>query len=238
MKTLGLIGGMSWTSTVSYYRRMNQLVGERLGGHHSARLLLYSVEFGEMHELQHAGRWDEAGELLADAARRLVAGGAEGIVLCTNTMHKVAGAIESAVDVPLLHIADATGEAIRAAGHQRVGLLGTRFTMEEPFYRERLAERFGLDVLVPEAAERETVHRVIFDELCAERIEPESRRAYQRVIEGLAERGAQAVILGCTEIAMLIGAGDAALPVFDTTELHVRSAVDFALADPDRGEGP
>jgi aspartate racemase len=229
MHLLGLIGGMSWASTISYYRRLNQLVDERLGGHHSAELLLYSVEFGEMHELQHAGRWDEAGELLADAARRLVAGGAEGIVLCTNTMHKVAGAIESAVDAPLLHIADATGEAIRAAGHERIGLLGTRFTMEEPFYRQRLADRFGLEVMVPGDAERETIHRVIFDELCAERIEPDSRRAYQRVIDRLAERGAQAVILGCTEIAMLIGPEDASLPVFDTTELHVRAAVDFAL---------
>ncbi|RFF27443.1 MULTISPECIES: aspartate/glutamate racemase family protein [unclassified Wenzhouxiangella] len=231
MKLLGLLGGMSWTSTISYYRRLNQLVTERLGGLHSARLLLYSVDFETVERLQHAGRWDEAGELLADAARRLVAGGAEGIVLCTNTMHKVAESIESAVEVPLLHIADPTGEAIKAAGCCRVGLLGTRFTMEQPFYRQRLAERFGLEVLVPGEADREMVHRVIFDELCAERIESDSRRAYQRVIADLAEQGAEAVILGCTEIALLIGEDDVALPVFDTTELHVRAAVDFALGE-------
>ncbi|NBD95160.1 MAG: amino acid racemase [Gammaproteobacteria bacterium] len=236
-RLLGLIGGMSWASTVTYYRRLNQLVAGRLGGHHSARLLLYSVSFDEVHRLQHEGRWDEAGALLADAARRLVAGGAEGLVLCTNTMHRVAGHIEAAVDVPLLHIADATGEAIRAAGHDRVGLLGTRFTMEQPFYRERLAERFGLDVLVPDEDDRAMIHRVIFDELCAERIEPASRQAYQRVIERLAGRGAQAVILGCTEIALLIGPGDAGLPVIDTTELHARAAVDFALGEPECGTG-
>lgn len=237
MKVLGLIGGMSWTSTISYYRRLNQLVAERLGGHHSARLLLYSVDFEAVERLQHAGRWDEAGELLADAARRLVAGGAEGIVLCTNTMHKVAGHIEAAVDQPLLHIADATGEAIRAAGHRRVGLLGTRFTMEEPFYRERLAENFGLETLVPGEDDRAMMHRVIFDELCAERIEPESRRAFRRVVADLADHGAGAVILGCTEIALLIGPEDVSLPVFDTAELHVRSAVDFALGKEDPPPG-
>lgn len=229
MKTVGLLGGMSWTSTISYYRRLNQLVAERLGGLHSARVLLYSVDFHEVERLQHADRWAEAGELLADAARRLEAGGAGCIVLCTNTMHKVAGHIESAVGVPLLHIADATGRAIRAEGIDRVALLGTRFTMEQPFYRERLVERFGLDVLVPEEDEGAMIHRVIFEELCRERVEPESRRAYQRVIDGLAARGAQAVILGCTEIAMLIGPEDSILPVFDTTELHVHAAVDFAL---------
>jgi aspartate racemase len=233
MKTLGLIGGMSWTSTISYYRRLNQLIAERLGGRHSARLLLYSVDFDAVERLQHAGRWDEAGELLADAARRLAAGGAEGIVLCTNTMHKVAGHIEAAVDLPLLHIADATGEAIQERGHRRVGLLGTRFTMEQPFYRERLAEGFGLDVLVPGDNDREMIHRVIFDELCVERVEPASRRAYQHVIADLAENGAEAVILGCTEIALLIGPNDVSVPVFDTTELHVRAAVDFALGRKD-----
>ncbi len=231
MKTLGLLGGMSWTSTISYYRRLNQLVAERLGGLHSARVLLYSVDFHEVEQFQHAGRWEEAGELLAETARCLEAGGAEGIVLCTNTMHKVAEPIESAVEVPLLHIVDPTGEAIKAAGCRRVGLLGTRFTMEQPFYRQRLAERFGLDVLVPGEADRELVHRVIFEELCAERIEPDSRRAFQRIIADLAEQGAEAVILGCTEIALLIGEDDVALPMFDTTELHVRAAVDFALGE-------
>lgn len=232
MKTLGLLGGMSWTSTISYYRRLNQLVAERLGGLHSARVLLYSVDFQEVERLQRAGCWEDAGELLADAARRLETGGAECIVLCTNTMHKVAGHIEAAVEVPLLHIADATGRAIQAAGIERVALLGTRFTMEQPFYRERLVQRFGLDVMVPEEDEGAMIHRVIFEELCHERIEPTSRRSYQRVIDGLAEQGAQAVILGCTEIAMLIGPEDASLPVFDTTELHVRAAVDFALGAP------
>lgn len=231
MKLLGLIGGMSWTSTISYYRRLNQLVAERLGGHHSARLLLYSVDFEAVERLQHAGRWDEAGDLLADAARRLVAGGAEGIVLCTNTMHKVAGHIEAAVDQPLLHIADATGEAIQVAGYRSVGLLGTRFTMEEPFYRERLADHFGLETLVPGEDDREVIHRVIFDELCAERVESASRRAFRRAVADLADRGAQAVILGCTEIALLIGPENVSLPVFDTIELHVRWAVDFALCE-------
>jgi aspartate racemase len=231
MKTLGLIGGMSWASTVSYYRRLNQLVAERLGGRHSAQLLLYSVDFEAIHRLQHEDRWEEAGAVLADAARRLAGAGAEGLVLCTNTMHKVAGAIEAAVDVPLIHIADPTGAAIAAAGHRRVALLGTRFTMEQPFYKDRLAERFGLEVLVPDEAERAMIHRVIFEELCAERIEPASRQAYRSVIERLAEAGAQAVILGCTEIALLVGPDDSPLPVYDTTELHVRSAVDFALSD-------
>jgi aspartate racemase len=231
MKTLGLIGGMSWASTVSYYRRLNQLVAERLGGRHSAQLLLYSVDFEAIHRLQHEDRWEEAGAVLADAARRLAGAGAESLVLCTNTMHKVAGAIEAAVDVPLIHIADPTGAAIAAAGHRRVALLGTRFTMEQPFYKDRLAERFGLEVLVPDEAERAMIHRVIFEELCAERIEPASRQAYRSVIERLAEAGAEAVILGCTEIALLVGPDDSPLPVYDTTELHVRSAVDFALSD-------
>lgn len=230
MKTLGLLGGMSWESTLPYYRLINEAVRERLGGLHSARLVLYSVDFAEVEQLQRAGAWDAAGALLADAARALHAAGAEALVLCTNTMHKVAPAIEAAVPVPLLHIADPTAQAIRAAGLHTVGLLGTRFTMEQPFYRERLQTRHGLTVLTPNEADRETVHRVIYDELCRGRVEPASRVAYRRVMADLVARGAQGIILGCTEIALLVDAGDAPVPLFDTTRLHARHAAAHALA--------
>ncbi|MBU8977133.1 aspartate/glutamate racemase family protein [Lysobacter sp. MMG2] len=231
MKTLGLIGGMSWESTVPYYRLINQTVKERLGGLHSARLLLYSVDFAQIEKLQHAGDWDAAGAVLADAARSLKAGGAQLLVICTNTMHKVADAVEAASGLPLLHIADATGEEIRRAGLQRIGLLGTRFTMEQDFYRKRLIERHGLDVLVPEADEREIVHRVIYDELCQGAIREESRAQYRRIMAALVERGAQGIILGCTEIGLLVGQGDASVPLFDTTALHARHAALAALAE-------
>ncbi|WP_342316524.1 aspartate/glutamate racemase family protein [Lysobacter sp. FW306-1B-D06B] len=231
MKMLGLIGGMSWESTVPYYRLINQTVKERLGGLHSARLLLYSVDFAQIEKLQHAGDWDAAGEVLADAARSLKAGGAQLLVICTNTMHKVADAVEAASGLPLLHIADATGEEIRRAGLQRVGLLGTRFTMEQDFYRKRLIERHGLEVLVPEADEREIVHRVIYDELCQGAIREESRAQYRRIMAALVERGAQGIILGCTEIGLLVGQGDASVPLFDTTALHARHAALAALAE-------
>ena len=230
MKTLGLIGGMSWESTVPYYRIVNQTVKERLGGLHSARLLLYSVDFAQIEKLQHAGDWDAAGTVLADAARALRAGGAQLLVICTNTMHKVADAVETASGLPLLHIADATGEAIRDAGLQRVGLLGTRFTMEQDFYRQRLVERHGLEVLVPEPDDRDTVHRVIYDELCQGTIREESRARYRTVIERLVARGAQGIILGCTEIGLLEGDDDASVPLFDTTALHARAAALAALA--------
>jgi aspartate racemase len=230
VKTIGLLGGMSWESTVPYYRVINETVKARLGGLHSAKLLLYSVDFAEIERLQHDDRWDEAGALLADAARRLEAAGADFLVLCTNTMHKIAPAIEAAVAMPLLHIADPTGEAIRAAGCATVGLLGTRFTMEEAFYRERLRDRHRLEVLVPPAPERETVHRVIYEELCLGRIVPASREAYRRVIAGLVARGAQGIVLGCTEITLLVGPDDAAVPLFDTTALHARRAATLALA--------
>ena len=229
MKLIGLIGGMSWESTESYYRLINQAVKARLGGLHSARLVLYSVDFREIEVLQRAGDWDTAGRLLADAARSLQAAGAEAIVLCTNTMHKVAAAIEATVAVPLLHIADATAAAIVAAGHTRVGLLGTRFTMEEAFYRDRLIDRHDLDVLVPAAAEREDVNRIIYQELCLGVIREESRARYREVISNLVAAGAQAIILGCTEISLLVSAADASVPLFDTTALHARAAVDFAL---------
>ena len=229
MKTLGLIGGMSWESTVPYYRTINQTVKEQLGGLHSARLLLYSVDFAEIEKLQHAGDWDAAGAVLADAARSLKAGGAQLLVICTNTMPKVADAVEAASGLPLLHIADATGDAIRARGITRIGLLGTRFTMEQDFYRRRLIEGHGLDVLVPESDERDLVHRVIYDELCQGVIRDESRAQYRRVMDGLVARGAQGIILGCTEIGLLVGEGDASVPLFDTTALHARAAALAAL---------
>jgi len=229
MKLLGLIGGMSFESTLPYYREINQRMARRLGGLHSARLLLYSLDFDGIAALQREGRWDEAGAQLADIARVLEGAGAEGLVLCTNTMHKVAPAIEAAVSIPLLHIGDATALAIRAAGLSRVGLLGTRFTMEQDFYRDRMAAH-GVETLVPEAAQRDQVHRIIYDELCQGRIEPASRDVYRGIMASLVERGAQGVILGCTEIGLLVGAADASVPLFDTTALHAEAAVAFALA--------
>ncbi len=229
MKTIGIIGGMSWESTVPYYRRVNELVADRLGGLHSARLVLVSVDFHEIEALQSAGHWDEAGRQLAAAARSLESAGAEFIVLATNTMHKVAPAIEAAVGVPLLHIADATGEAIARAGMHTVGLLGTRFTMEEDFYRARLAERFGLSVLVPDEGDRQFVNSVIYTELCCGVTSRESREAFRGIIARLVERGAEGIILGCTEIPLLVGATDSLVPLFDTGELHAQAAVAFAL---------
>jgi aspartate racemase len=230
VQTIGLIGGMSWESTIPYYRKINECVRERLGGLHSARLVLYSVDFHEVERLQHAGDWDAAGALLAAAARALQSAGADFLVVCTNTMHKVAPAIEAAVSIPLLHIADPTAARIRAAGLDKVGLLGTRFTMEQAFYRERLRRRHGIEVLVPAAADIDVVHRVIYDELCLGRVLDASRDAYRRIIADLVARGAQAVILGCTEISMLVGPADAPVPVFDTTAIHAQAAAERALA--------
>ena len=234
MRTIGLLGGMSWESTVPYYRVVNEVVKERLGGLHSAKVVLVSVDFAEVERLQHAGDWDAAGALLAGSARSLEAAGAECIVLCTNTMHKVADAIESAVGIPLLHVADPTSEAIRAAGLRTVGLLGTRFTMEHGFYVGRLEERHGLTVLTPPAEDRALVHRVIYEELVLGRVLEASRAAYRRVIEDLVARGAEGVILGCTEIAMLVEPGDARVPLFDTTELHALAAGAWAVEGPER----
>lgn len=230
MKTIGLIGGMSWESTVPYYRQINETVKQRLGGLHSARLVLYSVDFHEIEQLQHAGDWDAAGALLARAARALQAAGAECVVVCTNTMHKVAPAIEAAVAIPLLHIADPTAAAIARAGVSTVGLLGTRFTMEQAFYIERLRERHGLQVLTPPPADRDLVHRVIYEELCRGAVLDASRGEYRRVIGGLVERGAQGVILGCTEISLLVTQQDSPVPLFDTTAIHAVSAAEWALA--------
>ena len=230
MKTLGLIGGMSWESTVPYYRQINQTVKATLGGLHSAKIILYSVDFAEVEHLQASGQWDAAGELLADVAQKLAHAGADGLVLCTNTMHKVADTIANAVNIPLLHIADPTALAITQAGFTRVGLLGTRFTMEQDFYRSRLESQHGLTVLTPPQADRDLVHQVIYNELCRGDIRSRSRASYLRVIADLHQQGAQAVILGCTEIALLVQPQDCALPLFDTTALHARSAALWALS--------
>jgi aspartate racemase len=228
MRTIGLLGGMSWTSTAVYYRLANELVGERLGGLHSARLLLASVDFAEIEELQVSGDWEAAGRLLAGEAARLERGGAELLVLCTNTMHKVADDIECAVGIPLLHLGDVTARAVLGAGCRTVGLLGTDFTMSQSFYRERL-ESHGLTVLVPPADDRALVHRVIYDELCLGVVREESRAAYVDVVSRLVAAGAEGVILGCTEIELLLGPDDVPVPVFPTTRLHVEAAVDLAL---------
>ncbi len=226
MKTIGLIGGMSWESSAEYYRIVNEAVKARLGGLHSAQCLLYSVDFAEIEQLQHSSQWDEAGQIMADAARRLEHGGADFIVLCTNTMHKLASFIEQAVSIPLIHIADPTAAAIQQAGLQRIGLLGTAFTMEQDFYRARLTDQFGLEVLIPEADERAIIHRVIYDELVLGIVKDELRMAYQRVIAHLVARGAQGIILGCTEIMLLIAPEDCSVPTFDTTTLHAVAAAD------------
>ncbi|UQI45756.1 aspartate/glutamate racemase family protein [Streptomyces sp. HU2014] len=230
MRTIGLIGGMSWESTAEYYRILNERTRERLGGLHSARCVLYSVDFAEIERLQVHGRWAEAGEILAGAARSLEAAGADVLLLCTNTMHKVADSVEAAVSVPLLHLADATAAAVRAAGLRRVGLLGTAFTMEQDFYRSRLAAG-GLDVRVPDAEGRALVHRVIYEELCLGVVRDDSRAAYRRVVEELVAGGAEGVILGCTEIELLIGPEDSPVPLFPTARLHAEAAVDVALAE-------
>lgn len=230
MKCIGLLGGMSWESTVSYYQALNRGVRAQLGGLHSARVLLNSVDFAGIERLQHAGDWPATARLLAAEARKLQDGGADFLLIGTNTMHKVAPEIEAAIDIPLLHIADATSAKLRADGITRVGLLGTRFTMEQDFYKGRLQERFGLAVLVPDEAGRERVHRIIYDELCLGEIRESSRAEYLAIIEGLAAAGAEAVILGCTEIALLVGDARAAVPLYDTTAIHAEAAVALALA--------
>ncbi|KQW61402.1 aspartate racemase [Ensifer sp. Root1252] len=230
LKVMGLIGGMSWESSAQYYRIVNQEVRARLGGVHSAKSLMWSMDFGEIERLQHIGDWSALTGEMTDAARRLEAGGADFLVICTNTMHRMADAISAAVSIPLLHIADPTAEKIKALGLSRVGLLGTAFTMEQDFYKGRLIERHGLDVLVPGEEDRKTVHDIIYKELVVGRVEDASRDAYRQVIQRLAERGAQAIIMGCTEIMLLISQADSPVPVFDTTELHALAAVDRALA--------
>ena len=232
MKVIGLIGGMSWESTVPYYRIVNETVKQRLGGLHSARVVLYSVDFDEIERLQHSGQWTAAGDRLADAARAVERAGAECAVLCTNTMHKVAPQIEAAVRIPLLHIADATAAEIKSAKVSTVGLLGTRFTMEQDFYKDRLQRDHGLRVVIPDARDREIVHRVIYEELCLGNVVDASRGAYRRVMDDLVRQGAQAIILGCTEITLLVQASDSTVPLFDTTRIHARKAAEWALGMP------
>ena len=229
MKTIGMIGGMSWESSIEYYRIVNETVKEKLGGLHSAKSLMYSVDFAEIEALQYAGRWDEATQAMIDAARHVEAGGADFVVICTNTMHKMADQVEAVIGIPLLHIADATAEVIKAQGLSKIGLLGTKFTMEGDFYRGRLVEKHDLEVLIPEVDDREIVHRVIYDELVLGEIKSESRKQYKNIIEKLIAAGAQGIILGCTEIGLLVKDEDSSVPIFDTTYIHAVSAVERAL---------
>lgn len=229
MKTVGLIGGMSWESTVPYYRIVNETVRDALGGLHSAKIVMYSVDFHEIEQMQRVGAWDDAGAELAAAAMALEGAGADVLVLCTNTMHKVVPAIESVVSIPLLHIADPTAEAIKAAGLATVGLLGTRFTMEEEFYRARLSAVHGIEALIPDERDRAMVHDVIYSELCLGHIDEASRAEYRAIIARMVQAGAEAIILGCTEIGLLVGSADSAVPLFDTSELHAKAAAHWIM---------
>jgi len=231
MKTIGMIGGMSWESSIEYYRIINETVRTELGGLHSAKSMMVSVEFAEIEALQHRDRWDEAAEILIAAARSLESGGADFAIICTNTMHKLYDKIQQSVRIPLLHIADATAELIKAQGIQKIALLGTRFTMEENFYKGRLIEKYGLEVIIPGSEDMEIIHRIIYDELCAGVIQPDSKQQYADIIQRLAKEGAEGIILGCTEIGLLVKQEDSPVPLFDTTEIHARAAVKYALAD-------
>ena len=229
MKTIGLIGGMSWESSIEYYRIINEATRDELGGLHSAKSIMYSVEFAEIEALQHAGRWDEAARILVAAAQSLEKGGADFVLICTNTMHKLYEDVQQQIEIPMLHIADATAQVIKAGGLGRVGLLGTRFTMEEDFYKGRLIEKYSLAVMVPPAAEMQAVHRIIYDELCAGKIMAASRQTYIEIINRLVGAGAEGVILGCTEIGLLVRQEDCSVPLFDTTAIHAKAAVKWAL---------
>ncbi|MCX5497018.1 aspartate/glutamate racemase family protein [Kaistia dalseonensis] len=231
-KVIGLIGGMSWESSAEYYRIINERVRDRLGGLHSARCLMWSFDFAEVEALQHEGRWQDATLLMIEAAQRLERGGADFVVICTNTMHRMAAEVQAAISLPLLHIADPTATRIRADGHRRVGLLGTAFTMEQDFYKGRLADKHGLDVLIPDEADRTTVHRIIYEELVQGRVVESSRQAYRAVITRLVERGAEAIILGCTEIMLLVKPEDSTVPLYDTTMIHAEAALEMALGQP------
>jgi len=231
MKTIGLIGGMSWESSIEYYRIINETAKEKLGGLHSAKSLMVTVDFAEIEKLQHEDRWDEAGQILVKCAQDLERGGADFIVLCTNTMHKLADQIISNTSIPFLHIADATAEKIKATGIKKIGLLGTRFTMEHDFYKGRLIQNFGLDVLIPNEADREIIHRVIYDELVQGKIMDGSREEYKRIMEALIAQGAEGIILGCTEIELLVSQKDSSVPLFPTTSIHAISAVEYTLKD-------
>ena len=230
MKTIGLLGGMSWESTTSYYKAINEGVKQALGGLHSAKICMYSVDFDEIEKLQSKGDWAATAEILSKAARSIEAGGADFLIICTNTMHKVAPQIGSAVSIPVLHIADATAEKLLADRVKRVGLLGTRFTMAHDFYKGRLTDKFGIDVMVPDTEARDTVHKIIFSELCLGKISNRSREQYLKIINELHAKGAEAVILGCTEIALLVQQKHTSIPLYDTTEIHAAQAVKFALS--------
>ena len=230
MKTIGLIGGMSWQSTVPYYRLINEIVSQKLGGLHSAKLILWNMDFEAIASLQRQDRWQEAGAVMADAALRLQQADAESIVICTNTMHKLVPDMQPHLQIPILHIADATAQVIRQAGLRKVGLLGTRFTMEDSFYVSHLREHYGLDVITPDPAARQLVHNVIFNELCVGEEKATSRAQYREIMAALVQQGAEGIIFGCTEIAMLVDQTDATVPVFDTTTLHANYAAEWALA--------
>lgn len=229
MKTIGLLGGMSWESTELYYRLINQGIKVKLGGLHSARIAMVSLDFQEIETLQHQGNWDEAGRLLALAAQQIEAAGADFLLICTNTMHKVAPQVQAAITIPLLHLADATAKRIKAAGIEKVGLLGTNFTMEQGFYKDRLVEKHGLEVIIPPRPDREIVHRIIYDELCLGLVKDASRREFLRIMEALQARGAAGIIQGCTEIVMLVQPQHTGIPLFDTTAIHAQAAVKEAL---------
>lgn len=231
MKTIGMLGGMSWESTASYYKAINEGVKDSLGGLHSAKICLYSVDFDEIGKLQHQGQWDETAKILSEAARSVEAAGADFLLICTNTMHKVASEIESAISIPLLHIADATAEKLVSDDVKRVGLLGTQFTMEQDFYKGRLSEKFDIEVIVPETGQQDVVHNIIYSELCLGKITDESKQQYLEIINCLHEQGAEAVILGCTEIALLVQQEHTTVPLYDTTEIHAAQAVKLAISE-------
>lgn len=230
MKTIGLLGGMSWESTASYYKALNEGVKERLGGLNSAKVVLFSVNFDEIEKLQHQGKWDETAVLLSQAAESVEKAGADFLMICTNTMHKVVPEIESRISIPVLHIADATANVLQADGIEKVGLLGTRFTMEQDFYKGRLTDKFGMNVVVPSSEDQDTVHTIIYDELCKGVIKESSKQQYLTIIDKLYAEGAQAVILGCTEIALLVNQQDTQVPLYDTTEIHANQGVEYALS--------
>lgn len=229
MKKIGLIGGMSWESSLEYYRIINETVKQKLGGLHSAECVMYSVDFDEIEKLQHQGKWEDLTKIMIDCAQRLEKAGANVIIICTNTMHKMAGEVESSINIPLLHIADATAEKIKKKGFKKVGLLGTKFTMEADFYKGRLIEKYGLEVIIPNSEDTQIVHDIIYNELCLGEIKEASKEQYKRIIKDLAKKGAEGVILGCTEIPMLIKQKDVEIPLFDTTKIHAEFAVDYAI---------
>jgi len=231
VKTIGLIGGMSWESSIEYYRIINESVREKLGDLHSAKSLMYSVDFAEVEALQHQGKWEEATRLMIEAARHVEVGGADFVIICTNTMHRMADEVQEHIGIPLLHIADATAENIKMRGLGRVGLLGTKFTMEEEFYKGRLVNKHGLEVLIPGPEDRDVVHQVIYDELVVGKIRPASKARYIRIMEGMVAGGVEGIILGCTEIGLLVGPEDVRVPVFDTTRIHAVGAVEYALRE-------